>query len=280
MSAAADDDDLPPPADHAVVQATAWSDANPDAPPRVLDASLVEETAVALVYNGISHAVMLTTPTDLEDFAYGFSLTEGIIARRHDIYAMDVVHTALGIEVRMELASACFAALKLRRRSLAGRSGCGLCGVDSLAAAMRPVTPLSHRFALSRAALARALDELPHDQTLHRLSGGAHAAAWVAADGRVKLVREDVGRHNALDKLIGAVLRWGDDARAGFVVITSRASHELVHKTAAAGIGCLAAVSAPTAQAVREAQAAGLILIGFARSTRCTAYTFPETLTA
>ena len=186
---AADADDLPPPADHAVVQATVWSDADPAAPPRVLDASLVEETAVALVYNGISHAVMLTTPTDLEDFAYGFSLTEGIIARRHDIYAMDVVHTALGIEVRMELASACFAALKLRRRSLAGRSGCGLCGVDSLAAAMRPVTPLSHRFALSRAALARALDELPHDQALHRLSGGAHAAAWVAADGRVKLVR-------------------------------------------------------------------------------------------
>ena len=278
MSAAAADDDLPPPADHAVVQATAWSDANPDAPPRVLDASLVEETAVALVYNGISHAVMLTTPTDLEDFAYGFSLTEGIIARRHDIYAMDVVHTALGIEVRMELASACFAALKLRRRSLAGRSGCGLCGVDSLAAAMRPVTPLSHRFALSRAALARALDELPHDQTLHRLSGGAHAAAWVAADGRVKLVREDVGRHNALDKLIGALALNGVNAAQGFIAVTSRASFEMVQKTASAGVPLLAAVSAPTSFAVTTAERAGLTLVGFARQHDLVVYCRPERL--
>ncbi|HRM69926.1 MAG TPA: formate dehydrogenase accessory sulfurtransferase FdhD [Thauera phenylacetica] len=269
-------DDLPPPADHAVVQATAWSDANPDAPPRVLDASLVEETAVALVYNGISHAVMLTTPTDLEDFAYGFSLTEGIIARRHDIYAMDVVHTALGIEVRMELASACFAALKLRRRSLAGRSGCGLCGVDSLAAAMRPVTPLSHRFALSRAALARALDELPHDQTLHRLSGGAHAAAWVAADGRVKLVREDVGRHNALDKLIGALATRGCGFDDGFVLMTSRASYEIVQKAATVGIAAIAALSAPTGMAVRLAEAAGVTLVGFARGHRHSVYTHPQ----
>lgn len=145
---------------------------------------------------------------------------------------------------------------------------------------MRPVRPLAHRFALSRAALARALEDLPQDQTLHQLTGGAHAAAWVGADGRVKRVREDVGRHNALDKLIGAMLRWDEDPRTGFVVVTSRASHEMVHKTAAAGISCLAAVSAPTAQAVREARTAGLTLIGFARSTRCTAYTFPETLSA
>ncbi|MBS0552189.1 MAG: formate dehydrogenase accessory sulfurtransferase FdhD [Proteobacteria bacterium] len=247
------DCELPP--DHVAVSAAVWDGGEAHA----ARDTLIEETPVALVYNGISHAVMLTPPSDLEDFAYGFSLTEGI-------------------EVRIELATERFAHLKLRRRSLAGRTGCGLCGVDSLAAAMRPVAPLAHRFALSRRALARALDELNHDQPLHRLTGGAHAAAWVACDGEVLLVREDVGRHNALDKLIGALLRWGGDPQAGFVVVTSRASYEMVHKTASAGIGALVAVSAPTAHAVRLADSAGLTLVGFARGHRCTAYTLPENL--
>ncbi|ATE61512.1 formate dehydrogenase accessory sulfurtransferase FdhD [Thauera sinica] len=271
--------DLPP--DHATVSAAAWDGAGQGgSQARAVQDTLVEEIAVALVYNGISHAVMLTTPSDLEDFAYGFSLTEGIVSRRQDIYGMDIVTTGEGIEVRIELAAERFAHLKLRRRSLAGRTGCGLCGVDSLSAAMRPVAPLTHRFALSRRALARALDELGHDQPLHRKTGGAHAAAWAAADGEVLLVREDVGRHNALDKLIGALLRWGGDPRDGFVVVTSRASYEMIYKTAAAGIGALAAVSAPTAHAVRLALDAGLTLVGFARGGRGTAYTFPETLIA
>ncbi|MBS0509567.1 MAG: formate dehydrogenase accessory sulfurtransferase FdhD [Proteobacteria bacterium] len=266
------DCELPP--DHVAVSAAVWDGGEAHA----ARDTLIEETPVALVYNGISHAVMLTTPSDLEDFAYGFSLTEGIVSCRQDIYGMDIVATGEGIEVRIELATERFAHLKLRRRSLAGRTGCGLCGVDSLAAAMRPVAPLAHRFALSRRALARALDELNHDQPLHRLTGGAHAAAWVACDGEVLLVREDVGRHNALDKLIGALLRWGGDPQAGFVVVTSRASYEMVHKTASAGIGALVAVSAPTAHAVRLADSAGLTLVGFARGHRCTAYTLPENL--
>lgn len=244
------------------------------------DDSLIEETPVALVYNGISHAVMLATPNDLEDFAYGFSLTEGIVSRRQDIYGMDIVPLEHGIEVRIELASERFVQLRHRRRTLAGRTGCGLCGVDSLAAAVRPVAALAHRAGLSRGALARALAELAQDQTLHRLTGGGHAAAWVAAGGQIQLVREDVGRHNALDKLIGAQLRWGNDPRAGFVLVTSRASYEMVHKTATAGIACLVAVSAPTAHAVRLAHDAGLTLVGFARGQRCTAYTFPDTITA
>mgnify|MGYP001309304846 CR=1 FL=1 len=179
------------PSDHAAVNAAVW-DGEEAREARPTRDTLIEEIPVALVYNGISHAVMLTTPSDLEDFAYGFSLTEGIVSCRQDIYGMDIVTTGEGIEVRIELAAERFAHLKLRRRSLVGRTGCGLCGVDSLAAAMRPVAPLAHRFALSRRALARALDELNHDQPLHRVTGGAHAAAWVAADGEVLLVREDV----------------------------------------------------------------------------------------
>lgn len=272
-------DEAPMPDEHVRMPASSWA-----APGQVwadeADDSLVEETPVALIYNGISHAVMLTTPNDLEDFAYGFSLTEGIVSRRQDIYGMDIVSVGQGIEVRIELASERFVQLRHRRRTLAGRTGCGLCGVDSLAAALRPVAALEHRACLSRAALARALAELVQDQALHRLTGGAHAAAWVSASGQIQLVREDVGRHNALDKLIGAQLRWGDDPRAGFVLVTSRASYEMVHKAAAAGIGCLVAVSAPTAHAVRLAADTGLTLVGFARGQRCTAYTFPDRITA
>jgi FdhD protein len=267
------------PAEHIRVPVTTWTAAPPSSAHEA-DDCLIEETPVALVYNGISHAVMLATPNDLEDFAYGFSLTEGIVARRQDIYGLDIVPVGNGVELRIELAAERFAQLRHRRRTLAGRTGCGLCGVDSLAAALRPVAKLEHRFALSRGALTRALAELKQDQALHRLTGGAHAAAWVAASGQIQLVREDVGRHNALDKLIGAQLRWGSDPRAGFVLVTSRASYEMVHKTAAAGIGCLVAVSAPTAHAVRLAEDAGVTLIGFARAQRCTAYTFPDTLTA
>lgn len=267
------------PAEHIRVPVTTWTASAPSSAQEA-DDCLIEETPIALVYNGISHAVMLATPNDLEDFAYGFSLTEGIVARQQDIYGMDIVPVDNGIEVRIELAAERFAQLKHRRRTLAGRTGCGLCGVDSLAAALRPVATLEHRFVLSRAALERALEELTQDQALHRLTGSAHAAAWVSPGGQIQLVREDVGRHNALDKLIGAQLRWDNDPRAGFVLVTSRASYEMVHKTAAAGIGCLVAVSAPTAHAVRLAESAGLTLVGFARGQRCTAYTFPDMIIA
>ncbi len=264
------------PADHEFHRAIAWTGAA--AEPATLSQALVEEIPVALVYNGVSHAVMFATPSELEDFAYGFSLSENIIDSGDDIYGIDIAVADLGVEIHIELASARFAGLMARRRSLAGRSGCGLCGIDSLAAAVRTPPPLAHPFRLSRAALARALVELGEEQPLHRLTGAAHAAAWVSGAGEVRLVREDVGRHNALDKLIGALLRRGNDPRDGFVLVTSRASYEMVHKTANAGIACLAAISGPSAHAVRLAEQLGLTLVGFARGQRCTSFSFPTTL--
>ncbi|HET6718424.1 MAG TPA: formate dehydrogenase accessory sulfurtransferase FdhD [Rhodocyclaceae bacterium] len=239
---------------------------------------LIEEVPVALVYNGISHAVMLATPSDLEDFGLGFSLSEGILASPDELYDCEVVTCPDGTEVRLEIASARLAALKVRRRSLAGRTGCDLCGVESLQAAVRDPAPVAPRPPLAAAAIHRALAELTTWQPLHRATGAAHAAAWADNAGRLIAVREDVGRHNALDKLVGTLARRRFDPSTGFVVVTSRASYEMVQKTAAAGIGLLAAVSAPTAYAVRLAEAAHLTLIGLARAGRLTAYSHPEQL--
>lgn len=234
--------------------------------------NLIEEAPVALVYNGVSHAVMLATPADLEDFALGFSLSEGILNAADELYDCDVVDTAEGIEVRLEIASARMSGLRERRRSLAGRTGCGLCGVESLRSAVRQPAPVAPRAPLSAAAIQRALAELPTSQPLHRVTGAAHAAAWASNDGRLQGVREDVGRHNALDKLIGTLARHRVDPAGGFVVVTSRASYEMVQKAAAAGIGLVAAISAPTASAVRVAEAANVTLVGLARPGRLTAY--------
>ncbi len=239
---------------------------------------VIEEVPVALVYNGISHAVMLITPTDLEDFALGFSLGEGILGSARELYDCECVAVCQGIECRMTVAAACFAALKERRRTLAGRTGCGLCGVESLAALERPTVPVARTCAASTGDIARALAELPRHQPLFRLTGGGHAAAWVGADGEVRLVREDVGRHNALDKLIGALVRAHFTPADGFVICTSRASYELVQKAMAAGIGLLVAVSAPTAAAIRLAQAAHITLVGFARGKRMLVYTYPQAI--
>jgi FdhD protein len=225
---------------------------------------LADEVPVALVADGISQAVMLATPADLEDFALGFALTEGWIARADELYAVEALATPQGIELQMALAASRRWALRERRRSLAGRTGCGLCGVESLAAVERPL-PAVMPPALALGALARAVDELGHRQPLNALTGATHAAAWCASDGAVQLVREDIGRHNALDKLVGAMARAGVRPGEGFVTVTSRASFEMVHKAAAAGVGLLAAVSAPTARAVRTADACGLALAGFVR---------------
>jgi formate dehydrogenase accessory protein FdhD len=241
--------------------------------------AVIEEVPVALVYNGVSHAVMLVTPTDLEDFALGFSLGEGILGSACDLYDCELVPVPQGIEARLTLAGACFAALKERRRTLAGRTGCGLCGVESLAALERPLVPIARTCTPAPGAIARALAELPRLQALFRQTGGGHAAAWVGADGQVQLVREDVGRHNALDKLVGALVRRGLSPEAGFALCTSRASYEMVQKAMSAGIGLLVAVSAPTAAAVRLAQAAHITLVGFARGERMLVYTHPEPVT-
>lgn len=242
-------------------------------------ADVAEEVPVALVFNGISHAVMMATPVDLEDFACGFALTEGIIDTPAQIHDYDCVFSAQGCTVQLTIAASCFARLKDKRRNLAGRTGCGLCGTESLAHAVRPLEPLPAVMpGFAASALRRAESGLRSRQWLLALTGATHAAAWCQADGQMVLMREDVGRHNALDKLIGALLRSQVDASRGFALITSRASFEMVQKTAAAGIGLLAAVSGVTGMAVDVAQRSGLTLAGFTRGGDVALYSHPERL--
>ncbi len=244
-----------------------------------------DEVPVALVYNGISHAVMLASPQDLEDFALGFSLSEAIVRQPRDIYDIDVTAADEGFVVALDIAAGAMARLKASRRSRTGRTGCGLCGVESLQHFAGELAPDGHRPAvawaatpLAPAALHRAMAAMHAQQHLHHATGGAHAAGWADCDGNVTLVREDIGRHNALDKLVGALAHAGSDNAAGFAVITSRASYEMVQKAARAGIGLLAAVSAPTAMAVRMADEAGMTLAGFVRDGRHVLYTHPQRL--
>jgi FdhD protein len=218
---------------------------------------------------------MMATPADFEDFALGFGLTEGFLLDASELYGVEVAQACEGIEVQMEVSSACLARLKERRRTLAGRTGCGLCGTDSLAQVRRTlpkVTPLP----VAREALAQAQRTLRSWQSMQQLTGASHAAAWCNAQGEVQVVREDVGRHNALDKLVGALVRERIEAATGFICITSRASFEMVQKAAMAGVGTLAAVSAPTALAVDTALQCGLALAGFVRGDDFVAYTQPR----
>lgn len=237
---------------------------------------LAEETPVALEYNGISHATMLATPADLEDFALGFSLSEGIIDSAADVRGIDVAPQCDGIVVQLEISSACEARLKSRRRAMAGRTGCGLCGVETLPEVLRPVPPVAAGAPLRAQAVLAAMRDMRARQRLHDLTGATHAAGWAGADGTIALLREDVGRHNALDKLVGALARHGLAAASGMVLVSSRASFEMVQKTAAAGVPVLAAVSAPTALAVRLAQEANITLLGFLRNDDATLYAHPE----
>ncbi len=238
---------------------------------------LADEVPVALIFNGISHAVMLATPLDLEDFALGFGLTEGLLARADELYAVEVLPDPAGMRIEMEVSSACFARLKDKRRSMAGRTGCGLCGTESLDQVEPPLRPLQPcATPLSPSAIAAALRAVPSHQALQQRTGATHAAAWCSFDGQVRLVREDVGRHNALDKLVGAMVATGGDPRDGFCCITSRASVEMVRKAVAAGFTALIAVSAPTARAVATARRAGLALAGFARRDDLVLYADPD----
>lgn len=238
--------------------------------------SVPEEVPVALSYNGISHVVMLASPTDLDDFALGFSLSEGILADPSELYDLELEIETRGVVVQMRIAEARFVELKNRRRALAGRTGCGLCGVESLDQVARTLAPLPAGPAIAAAALHRALAQLQQKQPLHASTGGVHAAAWADAAGDLLMVREDVGRHNALDKLIGALAKARRDPAAGFALVTSRASFEMVQKAASVGIPILAAVSAPTGYAIRLAQEVGLALAGFVRQGRYTVYSTPE----
>ncbi len=239
-----------------------------------VDAALAVEVPIALEYNGISHAVMLATPCDLEDFALGFSLGEGILSDAAELYQVDVRVDAPGITLALEVAAGAFAALKQRRRTLAGRTGCGICGTESLEQVLRPLPKLpDSNWQLSAGALALASAALSGAQPLLRQTGATHGAAWCSLDGDLLAVREDVGRHNALDKLIGALRRARVSTDRGFALITSRASVEMVQKAATAGISVLAAVSAPTSLALEVAQHSKLTLIGFARGASFSVYT-------
>lgn len=238
----------------------------------MVDEVVAEEVAVALVYNGVSHAVMMATPCDLEDFARGFSLTEGIVERPSEIYGIEIEPAGAGLEVRLEIAAQRMVRLRERRRALAGRTSCGLCGVDSIEAAMRPVAKVPAAGGVSRRAIERAMAALPAKQHINEMNGAMHAAGWARADGTVTAVREDVGRHNALDKLGGAVARAWPIEAGGFVVVTSRCSYEMVHKAAVLGALAIAAVSAPTSLAIATAEQAGIVLAAFVRDGRLTLY--------
>jgi len=237
-----------------------------------LDDWLTEEVPIAFEFNGISHAVMLATPADLEDFALGFGLSEGIFASAADLYGCEVHASPQGITVGMEVSARSFAGLKERRRTLAGRTGCGVCGTESLDHVLRPVPPVAAGASIHSRAIARAMRAMHAHQRLNQATGSVHAAAWCKPDGGVLCLREDVGRHNALDKLIGALARINADHREGFIAVTSRASVEMVQKAAVAGAPLLAAVSAPTLLAVETARAAGMGLVGLVRGDDLVVY--------
>ncbi len=237
---------------------------------------VADELPIAMVYNGISHAVMLATPLSLEQFGLGFSLTEGIIADRSELYDLEVIPLDNGIEVQMTIAQERFAALKEKRRSMAGRTGCGLCGAENLQHVVRHPAPVGAGCAIASQTLHAAFRQLTEHQPLQAMTGAVHAAAWVAENGEVVYVQEDVGRHNALDKLIGTLAGSCVEAGSGFVIVTSRASYEMVQKTASFGISLLAAISAPTGLAIDLATETGLTLIGFTRHDSHVIYANPH----
>ena len=250
-------------------------------PPHITHATpdfLAEEVPVALVYNGISHVVMMASPKDLELFAIGFSLSEGIIDHPQEIYGMDVVKACNGLEVQIELSSRRFMGLKERRRALAGRTGCGVCGVEQLNDIGKPVTPLPFTQTFNLANLDKALEHLNDVQPIGQLSGCTHAAAWVLPSGDIIGGHEDVGRHVALDKLLGRRARESDVWQQGAALVSSRASYEMVQKAAMCGVEILFAVSAATTLAVEVAERCNLTLVGFCKPGRATIYTHAQRL--
>jgi FdhD protein len=238
--------------------------------------AIPEETALALTYNGGTYAVMMGTPQDLGDFAVGFSLSEGIVQSPDDISSLDIVDLEDGIELRMWLAEEKAARLSERRRHIAGPTGCGLCGIDSITEAVRPAAVVANGRSFSPREIMTAIASISPLQPINVETRAVHAAAfWTPAAGIVAL-REDVGRHNALDKLAGALAQAKVSASEGMVLLTSRVSVEMVQKTAAIGAPVMVAVSAPTALAVRMAEAAGITLVAVARSDGFEIFTHPD----
>lgn len=262
--------DLPPPSYGA--PCLAWRNGEVSAKVR----SVPEETAVAFTFNGTAHAVMMATPADLEDFAFGFAITEGLIESPGEVERLEVIATEMGIELRVWLPEQRAKIYAARRRSMAGPTGCGLCGIESLEEATRPSPYVSNASRFDSGAIIAAMASLSPEQTLNRETHAVHAAAfWTPARGLVAL-REDVGRHNALDKLIGALLRQGIAAAQGIVALTSRVSIELIQKSARLGAPVIAAVSAPTAAGIRLAEKCGITLVAVARGPEFEVFTHPE----
>jgi FdhD protein len=242
-----------------------------------LDRAVAEETPVALTYNRLTHAVMMATPADLEDFAVGFSRSEGIIAQADEIEDLEIIAVESGgVECRMWVSAGHLERLEERRRSLSGPTGCGLCGLESLAEAVRTPPKVTSEDVITAAELQLAIEAMPELQTLNLATRAVHAAAFWRREEGLMFLREDVGRHNALDKLSGALARAHLDGSTGIVTMTSRISVELVQKAAVLGASILIAVSAPTRLALRVADAAGMTLIGIARRDGFEIFTHPH----
>jgi FdhD protein len=256
------------PATTSPVQVRRWRDGRTEA----ADDVVAEEQPVQLSYQGIPHVVLLATPADLEDLAIGFTLTEAIVGRADEIRSVELQRPGGTLEVRVDIAADRFAEVLKRQRNLTGRTGCGVCGAETIDQAIRRPRPVGTDLRVPVAELDAVVSELGSRQPLNGLTGSVHAAAWVVPGAGIRLVREDVGRHNALDKVIGALIRSGTDPAAGYLVVTSRASYEMVQKSATAGVSLLAAVSAPTGLAIRLAQDCGMTLVGFARRRQHVVY--------
>jgi FdhD protein len=239
-----------------------------------------EETPIALSYGGTTHAVMMATPADLDDFALGFSLTEGIISSREEIDEIAVEEAGEGIDIQIRLKDKANTRFEARRRRLAGPVGCGLCGIESIDEAMRSVASVGGtKLVLSSHDITQAVKLLSKAQPLHAETGAVHAAGFYLPGKGIVAAREDVGRHNALDKLAGALSKTGINGAAGAVVVTSRVSVEMVQKTASIGAPFIIAVSAPTALAIRTAEAAGMTLVALVRGDDFDIFTQPARVT-
>jgi FdhD protein len=259
-----------PPASHAVAVRTISFGAVDDA--FDANAEVAVESPINIVYGNLPYAVMMATPSDIEDFVAGFSLTEGIVRSVDEIRSIATAPQQDGIVVTVELAPGRFREHLARRRNLSGRTSCGLCGVEGLADLPTAEARAAQAIPITPAAIGTALSALERQQPLHRLTRSVHAAAWCDHDGTILAVREDVGRHNALDKLIGARLRAGHDASDGFVLVTSRASFEMIEKAAIFGAGALVSISAPTSLAIERANTLGLTLVCIARADSATVF--------
>ncbi|MEG9527704.1 MAG: formate dehydrogenase accessory sulfurtransferase FdhD [Hyphomicrobiales bacterium] len=248
------------------------------APPRSDTRALAVESAVNLVYGSVPHAVMMATPADLEDFAYGFSLTEGIVESASEIRSTRVEIGEDGLRLHVELAPGRLREHLARKRAISGRTGCGVCGIEDLAQLPQAQLRNAPAVRVTLPAIAAALSNLDAAQLLGAETRAVHAAAWARLDGSLAAVREDVGRHNALDKLIGALMRSGTNVDQGFLVITSRCSFEMVEKAARLGAAVIVAISAPTSLALERARANGLTLCAIARADTVTVFTGAERL--